>query len=89
MERPYIEHGQPVSSPLPIGTPQDYKNEQKLRDHERNVRAAKRGALTAMTTEAKRTARRDIGDAVRALEKHVHETGVTRQPRRERIGVAR
>jgi hypothetical protein len=89
MERPYIEHGRPVSSPLPIGTPQDYKDEQKLREHERNVRAARRGALTAMTPEAKRTARRSIADAVGALEKHVRETGATRQPRRERIGIAR
>lgn len=85
-ERGYVEHGQPVSSALPIGTLQDYKDEQKLRGMERSVRAARRGRLTAMTPQAKRDARRDVDHAVSVLERHVSTTNVLRQKRREKLG---
>lgn len=88
-DRPFIEHGRPEYEPLPVGTLADYANEQKLRAHERRVRAAKRAQAVATTRQAKTAARRRIATAQARLEEHVAKTGVIRQHRRERIGVAR
>jgi len=87
--RGYVEHGQPISRQLPNGTPQDYVNEQRLRAHERNVRAAAMRVSAAVTPQAKARAKARLAHARGALEDHVRATGALRQPRREKPGVAR
>jgi type II secretory pathway pseudopilin PulG len=88
-ERGYVEHNQPISEPLPIGTPGQYEDEQKLRGHERNVRAASMRLAAAVTPQAKVQARARLTHARAGLEAHVKATGALRQPRREKAGVAR
>lgn len=88
-ERGYVQNGQPISKPLPIGTPRDYTNEQRLRGHERNVRAASMRVAAAATPQAKSNARAHLTHARAGLEAHVKATGVTRLPQREKAGKAR
>lgn len=88
-ERGYVDHGQPVSEPLPIGTPKQYEDEQKLRAHERNVRRAALRVSAAVTPQAKTQAKARLAHARAGLEAHVKATGALRQPRREKAGVAR
>lgn len=88
-ERGYVDHGQPISEPLPIGTPQQYTDEQKLRAHERNVRAASMRLSAAVTPQARVQGKARLAHARAGLEAHVKATGALRQPRREKAGVAR
>ncbi len=88
-ERGYVEGGQPISRALPIGTPQDYVNEQKLRAHERTVRANHARLMAAVTPQAKAKARAHLAASRQALEGHVARTGVTRLRGREKAGKAR
>jgi hypothetical protein len=88
-ERGYVEHGQPISRALPIGTPQDYKDEQKLRAHERTVRRDHLRLSAAITPQAKRAARTRLAASRGALAEHVRATGATRLPHREKAGKAR
>jgi len=88
-ERGYVVNGQPASEPLPVGTPQEYENEQKLRAHERNVRRASMRVSAAVTPQARSQARAHLAHARAGLEAHVRTTGVTRLRGRERAGKAR
>lgn len=88
-ERGYVVNGRPVSEPLPVGTPQQYKDEQKLRAHERNVRAASMRVSAAVTPQARARARAHLAHARAGLEAHVKATGVTRLRGREKAGRAR
>jgi 8-oxo-dGTP pyrophosphatase MutT (NUDIX family) len=89
-ERGYIEHGKRVSDPLPIGTPDDYDAEQKLRARERAIRRERRLLAVASTPQARDRARRRVADAERRLEGHLtRHPALMRNRRRERIGRAR
>jgi hypothetical protein len=88
-ERGYVEHGQPISRALPIGSEQDYRNEQKLRAHERSVRRNQLRVSAAITPQAKTKAKAHLAHARAGLEAHVKATGVTRLPGREKAGKAR
>jgi hypothetical protein len=83
--RGYVVAGQPVARSLPNGTPQQYKDRQKLRAHERTVRAAQMGVSAALSPQARRKARADLAGARTALEAHVAATGATRLPGREKV----
>lgn len=82
--RGYVVGGQSAPRSLPIGTPQQYEDEQKLRGHERNVRRAQMKASAALTPQAKRAARVHLAASRTALEAHVAATGATRLPGREK-----
>jgi hypothetical protein len=84
MERGYEEHGQPISEALPIGSPRDYANEQKLRAHERAVRRDHVRLSAALTPQARARARSHLAVSQGALQDHVTATGALRQPRREK-----
>jgi hypothetical protein len=87
--RGYVESGQPIAKQLPIGTSADYRNEQRLRQHERGVRRAHLRVASAVTPQAKAQGRLRLAHAQAALKAHVATTGVTRLPHRERVGRAR
>lgn len=65
--------------------PERYKNEQKLRYHERQVRAAKRREAAAMTPEAKAKAKRLLKARQARLANHVQATGTPRRRYREQL----
>lgn len=88
-QRPYIEGGQPAPAPLPITSPGSYDAEQKLRAHERRVRAARRVLAASASAGARTSAKRRLGAEEAKLREHVARTGVLRRPRREKIRVAR
>lgn len=88
-ERGYVQHGQPISKPLPIGTPKEYTDEQRLRAHERVVRRDQMRVSAAVTPAARTSARQRLAASRGALEAHVRATGVTRLPGREKAGRAR
>lgn len=88
-ERGYVQDGQPISRALPIGSPQAYKDEQRLRAHERNVRRAQMRLSGAVTPKAKTRARAHLAHARSGLEAHVRATDVTRLRGREKAGKAR
>lgn len=83
-QRGYVVAGQSAPRSLAIGTPDDYEAEQKLRAHERTVRAAQMGVSAALSPQAKRAARAHLAGARTALEAHVAATGATRLPGREK-----
>jgi hypothetical protein len=87
--RGYVESGQPIAKQLPIGTSADYRNEQKLRGHERNVRRATLRLAAVLDPKAKTKAKTHLAHARAGLEAHVKATGVTRLPGREKAGKAR
>jgi hypothetical protein len=88
-ERGYVEGGKAISRSLPIGTPADYVNEQRLRAHERAVRRDHARLSAAITPQARARARLHLAASRQALEGHVKRTGVTRLKGRERPGKAR
>lgn len=65
--------------------PQDYKDEQKLRYLERQVRAAKREQAAAITPAAKKDANARVRARQAAIRDHVDTTGVTRRTHREQL----
>ena len=81
--------GENSSGRVPAGTPQQYRDEQTLRAHERRVRAARRLLAAAATPQARMARRRRLRAAEGKLAAHVAKTGALRQPRREKTGVAR
>jgi hypothetical protein len=88
-DRGYVVGGKVVKESLPIGTPQDYTDEQKLRGHERNVRRAALRVAAATSPQAKASAKARLAHAQGALREHVRTTGVTRLPHREKAGKPR
>jgi Phage minor capsid protein 2 len=84
-QRGYVVAGQSAPRSLPIGSPQDYDNEQRLRGHERAVRASQMRVSAALSPQAKRKARAHLAGARTALEAHVAATGATRLPGREKV----
>lgn len=88
-ERGYVEGGKAISKALPIGSPADYVNEQRLRAHERAVRRDHARLSAALTPQAKTRAKLHLAASRQALEGHVKRTGVTRLPHREKARKAR
>lgn len=75
--------------PKDTANPQGYKDRQRLRALEREVRAAKLSAAGVIDPAARRAADAAVRDAQAAIRDHIAATGLIRQPARERIGVAR
>lgn len=76
--------GATVPEPPPYN-PQDYKDEQKLRYLERQVRAAKREQAAAITPAARKDAGARIRARQAAIRDHVQATGVARRQHREQL----
>lgn len=64
---------------------QDYRDNQTLRRYERDVRAAKREEVVALTPEAKAAAHSDVLAAQARIREHVDSTNAVRQRAREQI----
>ena len=65
--------------------PQGDKDRQKLRYYERQVRAAKREELAALTDEGRRRARARVKAYQAKIRHHVATTSAKRQPKREQL----
>jgi hypothetical protein len=76
--------GATVPEPPPYN-PQDYKDEQKLRYLERQVRQAKREVAAAITPAAKKDANARVRARQAAIRDHVDKTGVARRTHREQL----
>jgi hypothetical protein len=76
---PWTEGAGALYRSRPVGTPQDYKNEQKLRAHERAVRQNRAKVAAALTPQAKRKATTRLAASQADLRDHV-ETSASRRP---------
>jgi hypothetical protein len=76
--------GATVPEPPPYD-PQAYKDEQKLRYLERQVRQAKREVAAAITPAAKKDANARVRARQAAIRDHVDKTGVARRTHREQL----
>jgi hypothetical protein len=76
--------GATVPEPPPYD-PQAYKDEQKLRYLERQVRQAKREQAAAITPAAKKDANARVRARQAAIRDHVDKTGVARRTHREQL----
>lgn len=82
--RGYVVGGRSVSRALPVGTPQKYEDEQKLRVHEREVRGWQARVAASITPQGHGAAELGLARSSRLLRQHVRKTRVTRLPHRER-----
>lgn len=91
LHHPNCKHGHSLwvpGAPRPKPAPYDaqgYKDEQKLRRLERDVRAAKRVQAAAMSPEARAKAAANVRARQAAIRDHVAQTGVPRRRHREQL----
>nr|WP_280244945.1 phage minor capsid protein [Nocardia abscessus] len=91
LHHPNCRHGHTLWVPgaprpaMPPYNPQDYRDEQKLRRLERDVREAKRQQAAAITPAARAKAGAKLRAKQTAIRDHVAQTGVGRKRHREQL----